>query len=191
MCQKGILGINSPNLNTPYALERGINEIQGVYVDGVTEDSGAEDADLRSGDIIKKVDDINVRKFADLTGYLSQKRPGDEVSVTIDRDGENLVVPVTLKERQTLVVPIMGLEVKNLSDTDKKSFKTKKGVKITGVPERYRGYGLDGKVIVAVDGEEINNIHDAKKLFGEISRYGKTSISLLSEKGEREKLIFQ
>ena len=189
--QKGILGINSVNLNTPYAIEKGINEIQGVYVDIVAEDSGAEDADLRSGDIIKQVDDIRVKKFADLTGYLSTKRPGDEVSVTIDRDGENLILPVTLKERQTVILPVMGIAVKNLSDKDKKLFKIKKGVKITEVPERYRGYELDGKVIIAVDDEKIDDIHDAKKLFGQISRYGKTSITMLSKDGEKERLIFQ
>jgi hypothetical protein len=42
-----------------------------------------------------------------------------------------------------------------------------------------------------VDEEEINNIQDARSLFGKISRYGRTSITLLNEKGEKEKLIFQ
>jgi hypothetical protein len=94
-------------------------------------------------------------------------------------------------EMQSLVVANMGLEVKNLSDKEKKKFNTKKGVIITGVPEQYRGYGLDGKVILAIDGEEISNIGDAKRLFENIPRYGKTSITMLSEKGEREKIIFQ
>ena len=31
--QKGILGINAVRLNTPYALEKGLNEIEGVYVE--------------------------------------------------------------------------------------------------------------------------------------------------------------
>jgi len=191
MVQKGILGISSVNINTPYAKEKGISEIQGVYVDMVAEDSGAEDADLRSGDIIKQVDDILVKKYADLTGYLSTKRPGDEVNVAVERDGDQLLIPVTLKERQSLVLPVMGIVVKNLNDEDKKIFKTKKGVKITGVPESYRGYPLDGKVIVAVDDEEVTNIEDARKLFSKISRYGRTSITIISKDGEKERFIFQ
>ncbi|PIF01331.1 MAG: serine protease [Maribacter sp.] len=189
--QKGVLGIKTVSVNTPYAIEKGINEIDGVYIEGVEEESGADDANLMAGDIIKAVDQIEVHKFADLTGYLSTKRPGDELSVTIDRDGEELVLPVTIKERQTLFVPVMGLEVKNLTDKDKKTFKTKKGVKIVGVPETYRGYGLNGKVLLSVDDEEINNIQEAKTLFGRISRYGKTSITMINRKGERERLIFQ
>jgi Do/DeqQ family serine protease len=189
--QKGILGISSPRLSTPYAIEQGISEVEGVYIDGIEEDSGAEEADLRHGDIIKKVDNIQVRKFADLTGYVSTKRPGDVVRVTFERDGETKLTEVELKERQFIVVPVMGLKVKNLSKEDKRTFKTDKGVKIVGVPETYRGYGLDDKVILAIDDNEVKDIEDARVLFGNISRYGKTSITLINKEGEKERLIFQ
>ncbi len=165
--QKGLLGITAPSLRTPYAIENGINEIEGVYVDGVEEGSGADDAQLSSGDIIKQVDEIRVRKFADLTGYLSTKRPGDIVQVTIERDGDVLEVPVTLKKLQRLELPVMGLEVKNLSEKDKKLYKTEKGVKVTGVPETYREYDLEGKVILEVNGETIDDIQEAKVPFRE------------------------
>jgi serine protease Do len=46
-------------------------------------------------------------------------------------------------------------------------------------------------VLLSVDDNEINDIEDARNLFGNISRYGKTSITMLNEKGERERLIFQ
>jgi len=45
--------------------------------------------------------------------------------------------------------------------------------------------------LLSVDDEIINNIQEAKILFGQISKYGKTSITMLNEKGERERLIFQ
>src|SRR5690606_25254675 len=54
--QKGILGINYVPANSPYAIENGLNEVDGVYVDGVEEGSGAYDAKLQHGDIIKKID---------------------------------------------------------------------------------------------------------------------------------------
>ncbi|UCD61861.1 MAG: trypsin-like peptidase domain-containing protein [Flavobacteriaceae bacterium] len=189
--QKGILGITSPRLSTPYAVNNGINEIDGVYIDGVEEDSGADDADLRSGDIIKMVDNIQVRKFADLTGYVSTKRPGDKIKVTIDRNGEDIIVPVELKERQSIIVPVMGLRVKNLTENDKEIYNTKTGVKITGVPETYRGYGLNGKVILEIDNEKVNDIYEAKNIFGAISRYDKTVITLIDSNGEKERIVFQ
>ncbi len=189
--QKGLLGINYINTNTPFAIKNGLNEVEGVYISGVEEGMGAAEADLREGDIIKKVDNITVRKFPDLSGYLSTKRPNDRVEITFEREGKELTVPVLLKKRQTIEIPQLGLEVKNLSESDIKQYNTKKGVKIVGVPEMYREYGLDGKVLLSIDEHQINDIEEARELFGKISRYGKTVITMLNEKGERERLIFQ
>lgn len=189
--QKAILGIETIPLNSPLAIENGINEIDGVYVARIVEDSGAFDADLKEGDIIKKVDNVDIRKYPDLIGYLSAKRPGDELIVSVLRDEELMELPVTLKERQTAIVPVLGFEVKNLTDKDKKQFRTKKGVKIIGVPETFRAYDLTGKILLSFGDEEINNIQDARNKFGSISRYGRTSITMLNEKGEKERLIIQ
>ncbi|MBT8235193.1 MAG: trypsin-like peptidase domain-containing protein [Bacteroidia bacterium] len=189
--QKGILGITTVRLNTQQAFDKGVNEIDGVYIDSIEDESGADDAGLQTGDVIKKVDDIRVRRFGDLTGYVSTKRPGDKVEVTINRKGRNIVVPVVLKKRQSAIVPGIGIEVRNLSDSDKRTFKVKNGVKITGVPERYQGYGLDGKVVIQIDDEIVRNIDDANRLFSDISRYERFSITLIDDEGERERLIFQ
>ena len=189
--QKGVLGIEAPRLNTAYARENGLDEIDGVYVDGIEEDSGADDAGLKRGDIIHKIDDIQIRKFADLVGYISTKRPGDQVRVTVEREGDQLVMPVEIRERQSLNLPNLGMKVKNLSKEDKKSYRTEKGVKIIAVPEAYSRYGLVGKVILAVDDEEITDIEQARELCARITRYANTSITLLDEKGSRERIIFQ
>lgn len=189
--QKGILGVNTVPENSKRALELGINEIQGVYIAGIANESGAEEAGLKVEDIIKKVDNVKVTKFSELTGYLSAKRPGDEVEVTIDRDGERITIPVTLKKNETADMPVMGFRVKNLSEKDRKQYKLDEGVKIIDVPQQYLNYDLIGKIIIKVDDEEVKNIEDAKDVFSEISRYGKTTISLIAEDGERERLIFQ
>ena len=189
--QKGILGVSSFNVNSPQAHERGIDEIQGVYIAGVVEDSGADVAGLKEEDIIKQVDNVKVTKYSELTGYLSAKRPGDKVEVLIDRDGKRMTVPVTLRKEQTIQVPQMGFTVKNLTKKDKKQFKLDEGVKIIRVPQQYLNYDLEGKVIIKVDDKEVTNIDDAKAVFSEISRYGSTSVTMIDKNGERERLIFQ
>ncbi|WP_299799953.1 trypsin-like peptidase domain-containing protein [uncultured Maribacter sp.] len=189
--QKGFMGISPAPVNTRDAIEKGINNIDGVFIELVEEESAAQEAGIIVGDIIKKVDEIDVHKYPDLTGYLSTKRPGDTLAFVIDRNKELLTLPLVLKERQALIVPEMGLEVRNLTEHDKKVYKTTSGVKITGVPERYRGYGLSEKVIIKVDDHEIGNIDDAYTAFGSISKYGKTVIVMVGSNGERDRLIFQ
>lgn len=189
--QKGLLGINYIPRDSPYAIKNGLNEIEGVYVADIEEDMGAAEADVREGDIIKKVDDIVIKNFPDLSGYLSTKRPNDEVMVTIERDGNQMTLPIVLKKRLTARIEQLGIEVKNLSEKDKKIYKTKSGVKVVDVPEKFNGYGLEGKVLIGIDDQEIKNIEQATELFNNISSYGRTSITMLNKNGERERLIFQ
>ncbi|WP_108244691.1 S1C family serine protease [Muricauda brasiliensis] len=189
--QKGLLGISAANTRSPLAIEKGLDELEGVYVAGVEEDSGADEAGLLEGDIIKKVDNVDIGKFSQLTGYLNSKRPGDVVQVTLDRDGENLVKNVTLKKQNSVILPATSFRVKNLTKEDKKKFGVSKGVKIIDVPQGYSRYGLTNKVIIELDGEPIENIDDAKKQFGQISRYGRTSFTMINENGEKEHMILQ
>ena len=189
--QKGLLGISAANTRSPQAIEMGLDELEGVYVAGVEEESGADEAGLMQGDIIKKVDNVNIGKFSELTGYLNSKRPGDVVQVTLDRDGENLVKNVTLKKQNSIILPATSFKVKNLTKEDKKKFGVSKGVKIIDVPQGYSRYGLTNKVIIELDGEPIENIDDAKQRFGQLSRYGRTSFTMINEDGEKEHMILQ
>src|SRR6056297_2286158 len=118
--RKAFMGISPAPVNTRDAIERGINNIDGVYIEYIEDESGASDAGLELGDIIKKIDQIEIHKYPDLTGYLGTKRPNDTINVTVERDEEFLTLPVILKERQQLVVPAMGMEVKNLTKDDQK-----------------------------------------------------------------------
>jgi S1-C subfamily serine protease len=188
---KGVLGIRTVDPGSEYARNNGIDQVDGVFVGEVEEDSGAETAGLKNGDVIKQIDNIRVRKFADLTGYIATKSPGDMVDVELERDGEMVIVPVEVRERQIIQLPILGFTVKNLSDQDREKYDTTQGVKIIDVPQNSRKYGLEGKVILAVDGQEVRDIKDARKYFSAISRFGQTSITLMDENGERERVIFQ
>ena len=189
--QRGLLGIRGGDLNTEIATELGLEEIEGVYISEITEESGASEAGLKEGDVIKKVDNILVRKFSELTGYISSKRPGDVIEVMVDRNGQRLTKSVRLKKQEIITLPVTYFTVKNLSKEDVKEFGVKEGVKIIDVPEGYSRYDLRDKVITEVDGKEITNIDDAKEVFSEISRYGRTSFTMINKNGEKERLILQ
>jgi len=189
--QTGILGIQTITSPEYLAKERGIKQLEGVYVEEVEADSGADLAGVKHGDIIVQIDRVQIKKYADLTGYLSSKRPEDQVSLMVLRDGKTVELPVVLKKRNTLSLPLIGLTVKNLTEEDQKKYKTKKGVKIIGVPDGYKGYGLAGKVIIAVDEIAVENISQAQELFGQLSRYRRTVISMIDQDGEKERLILQ
>ena len=96
--QKGLLGVRGVALNSSYSKQLNITETEGFYIDETEIGFGADSAGLKKGDIIKSVDGFKINRFSDLSGYLSSKRPGDEVEVKYVRDTNTKTAIVTLKK---------------------------------------------------------------------------------------------
>jgi serine protease Do len=77
----------------------GLDAEEGALVLGVGEGSPAQEAGIEAGDVVTALDDDAVRDLGDLTALLRQRDPGDEVAVTVVRDGEERTIDVTLVER--------------------------------------------------------------------------------------------
>lgn len=100
---------------TPLQAEAlGLDRAAGVYVDRVLEggpsdgvldgSTGTEEVESVEvpvgGDVIRALDDVEVRTMADLSTYLAlETSPGDVIAVTVLRDGEEAVVDLELGTR--------------------------------------------------------------------------------------------
>ncbi|GLB52367.1 serine protease [Neptunitalea chrysea] len=192
--QKGILGVSGRSLNSTIANEIGVKYTEGFYVAGVEGDSGADKAGLQEGDIIKKIDNIKIKQFSDLTGYLTSKRPGDNVQVSFERDGDYKSVKVTLTKKETYSITGLGLTVKNLSTKDKKSFGVSNGVKITKEATFYsnRNLELEGKVLISINNEPISSIDDVKEVMSSVSNgyNNRNVLVVINKNGEKERYFF-
>ncbi|WP_370476727.1 trypsin-like peptidase domain-containing protein [Tamlana flava] len=193
--QNGILGITGGALNSKIADELGINDTEGIYVDSVVEDSGAEKAGIQKGDIIKEIDYIKVSKFADLTGHIGARRAGDVVNLTLSKDGELRTVAVTLTRNETITLPLVG-RVKNAKKEDLKKVKASNGVKIIELNNEYKSYwkknGVDeGAIITSINDVKINSVDDAQEAIKNRSPYEPLRIELINSNGEKERYNFR
>lgn len=191
--QNGILGVRGGELNSKTAEQLGVDETEGFYVDSVEEDSGAFNAGLKKGDIIKELDGVKITKFTDLKGFLNTKSPNDIVYVTLLRDGELKSLPVTLAKNETVLFPTIGV-LKNASKSELKKYDSEYGVKISEISERNKEYWYDngvkeGTIITAINGVKIKSIEDVERAKNDNSNY-QLSIELINEKGEKERYRF-
>lgn len=62
----------------------------------VAEGSGAEAAGVKAGDLIVALDGEKVGKFEDLAEMMKDKKVGDEVKLTVKRDGKDLDLQIKL-----------------------------------------------------------------------------------------------
>lgn len=142
-------------------------EIEGVVIGEVFEDSGAYKSGLKQGDIIMKVNNVKISKFSDLKGQLTAKRPGENVSLTINRDGDVLVKSVELTKRVELPVSkVLRTEFEDLKNEDRKKFKISKGAKITRTEDSaFLEVGVGkGYILTKINGKEVESAEDAVRM---------------------------
>jgi len=91
------LGIRYKMISRDLAL---LNEVpEGAYVQEVVEDSPAQKAGVKDGDIITKIDNEKVlEKDGGLAKIIAGKKVGDKVELTIWREGKETKISVTLGE---------------------------------------------------------------------------------------------
>ena len=185
--QKGLLGVSGSALNAELAEKFDITETQGFLIGEVIEGMGASEAGLKIGDIVKKVDDVKINTFSDLTGYLSTKRPGEKVQVTFSRDNSENKITVTLKKTNT--TQFLGMYLKNINSEQKEYFGLDHGVIVKElVNRRLYAYGIDeGFVLLEINNIKIKDVSDIDAIdFNDLS-----SILFLKPDGERERIIFE
>lgn len=74
-------------------------EVEGVRLSGVREGSPAAKCGLQSGDLIVGWSGKKITNIYDLTHLLQEHRPGDEVEISVVRDGGELRFTATLEGR--------------------------------------------------------------------------------------------
>lgn len=89
----GIYGYDKeviPYLNSSVELE------SGIYVDQIQLDGPVYNSGILVGDIITKIDNIQINKMSELRKYIYSKNPGDTVRLTVHRSFKDFEVEVKL-----------------------------------------------------------------------------------------------
>ena len=162
--QRAYLGIYYKEIDDQFAKDNGLPAIQGIYIEDVVQGGSADKAGLKKGDIILAMQSIPVNSKSELLEEVSQHSPGEKISVSLMRDGKQLVLPITLltENENSMVVNndkiiIHGATFQRISEPEKKRFNLSDGYKITrlengllqttGIKEGFIVYAIDKKVI--------------------------------------------
>ncbi len=94
------LGVEIQEVNKSNYAEFGLSEVRGVKVSRVFENSPADKAGLKEGDVIVGFDGQSVTSSRKLTRLISEVAPDHTVNVTVVRGGSELSVPVTVGKRE-------------------------------------------------------------------------------------------
>jgi Do/DeqQ family serine protease len=97
--ERGILGVNIVTLDPGTADNLGIKDAQGALVSQVVDGSAAEKAGVKAGDVITAINGSNVRSGTELRNRIGMLRVGEQVRLTLLRDGKPREVMATVQAR--------------------------------------------------------------------------------------------
>jgi S1-C subfamily serine protease len=149
----------------------------GIYITNLVQDGAAKQAGIQVGDEITKINGVTVSSGSELQEQLSSYRPGDKIAVTVNRNGVEKTMNVTLKNnagnydivKPTTMLDKLGADLQTLDPKKAKDLGLSGGVVVRKINEgalndqtRMR----DGFIITKVNGKEVKTLDDLKNLIG-------------------------
>jgi serine protease Do len=173
--QRAIMGVQIMDITADLAKEKGLDQLEGVYVEEVNDNSAAKEAGIEPGDVITQINGVAVKSPSELQELVGRYRPGDKITVLLKRKDKTKQIEVTLRNLQgdTSVVKagtfetILGAKVVNLDDQEKKKLGVSNGVKVVELQEgKLKAEGVKpGFVITQVNNKPVYSVADLEKIF--------------------------
>ena len=182
--QRAVIGIQGQDVKNYVDAQKeqgkdiDLGTMEGIYVAKIVEESSAEEAGLKVGDVITAIDGKEMNKMADLQEYLAKKRPGDKVSVSYLRDKKKASKTLTLKNEQgnTQVVKkadldVLGGNFRAITESQKKQLNIGYGLEVLKVNSgKFKDAGIiKGFIIQRVNDTPVKTIEDLQNLVKEAS----------------------
>ena len=174
--QRALLGVTIKTVDDELAKENKLGKIEGVYIEGVSEDGAARTAGIKKGDVITAINGTKVNSVSELQEQVGKHRPGDQVAVLIKRDGTERTFNVTLRNTKgnTSIVKAetlsaLGVEFGEISNKDRDRLNIDQGVQVIKITTgKFKNAGVrPGFIITDVNKISVGNVEDIKKIISQ------------------------
>lgn len=164
--RRGVLGIKGGEITPELASSFELDSQHGAFIFQVNEDSAAEEAGLKAGDVINEINSYKIKTFAELRAKVGTLGSGKEIKLAIIRDGKKITLYAKLKEagqhqkKATILHPALsGATLENLTNN--------KGIVIKEVSTQTMAerYGLKtGDIIIGINRTRVNNLKELQDI---------------------------
>ncbi|GAB3687631.1 trypsin-like peptidase domain-containing protein [Spirosoma flavus] len=182
--QRGYIGILPQELNSTLAKEKGTKVGRGIYVNEVVAKGAAEAAGLKKGDVIVKMEGQALDSDAQMREIIGRRRPGDVVTVTVNRDGTERDFKVELRNRNggrdvikkadvtaaATSLNSLGANFEALSAQEAKQLGVTGGVKVSKIKDGKLAETdvEEGFIIVKANGKNVKTTKDLQDILSSV-----------------------
>ncbi len=208
--RRGYIGVSIRQVTPVIAKGVGLDKPRGVFIENVIDNKPADNAGIKSGDIILSIEGTPVNKPNQLQAKVGSYKPGDKVRLEVWRNGKQLTFNVTLEALDsgggnpgtqpnlvsTSNLESLGLTIGNLTAEMRGSLDIDNGVVIRNVQRNGPAYkeGLSpNDVIYEIDGKRVESVSQFNAYLSELNKGDIIKIQVLrvDRSGSKyERLVF-
>jgi serine protease Do len=186
------LGVAVQEVNQTFADSFKLDKPEGALVSNVEKGGPADEAGLRSGDVIRKVDGEPIVSSGDLPALIGQKKPGTKITLDVWRQGARQELSAKLGDASEKASAVaknderagggkLGLALRPLQPQEKRQAAVESGLLIedAGGPAALAGVQA-GDVLLAINGTPAKSLEQVREVVAKADK----SVALLIQRGE-------
>ena len=198
---RGRIGVAVQNVDAALAAPFGLDRPRGALVSAVEDDSPAQRAGVKPGDVILQADQQEIDQSNDLSSYISRQKPGEEATLTVWRGKKEQQLEVRIAElkedapHHKLPAPQaedssnsgarFGLSVRPLTPDERKTLGTEGNIVVGSVSGGAARAGIQpGDVVIGVNDQPVKTVDDLRSASKELSA-GDSAAVLIERAGAR------
>lgn len=197
--RRGWLGVTIQDLEEGTAKALGFDKSRGALVASVRPGDPAAKAGIKEGDIIISVNGDAVEDASDLTRQIGKLPPGDNIHVTLWRNGKVLEKELELGERDTSQMASkgqdaqpekdsLGLALRQLKPEEARAMGVTPGVGLVVTDVRAgslaaRGGVRPGDLILQANGQTVESVQEFEKIYEQDAKKKKVLLLLINREG--------
>lgn len=168
--RRGMLGVIMQNLTPELAKAFGLDLHQGVVISQVIEDSAAEEAGLKAGDVVVSINGTEVKNASTMRNIVGLLRVGEKMKIVVIRDNKKKRINAVVKDKIEASVEGKKIHARLAGATIEQSKEGKDvNLVVTEVEQGSPAWNASlrkGDIILSVNRRAVKTLEDFKKIVG-------------------------
>ena len=169
--RRGMLGVIMQNLTPELSRAFGLDLHQGVVISQVIEDTAAEEAGLKVGDVVISINGTPVKSASAMRNMVGLLRVGDEMSISVIRDGRKKTLKAVIRDAKDLSLAGTRINQRLAGATiEEKEEAGKSYLAVTEVQEgsaAWNAHLREGDIILSVNRRPVQTLDEFQKIVGD------------------------